>query len=50
MCHAYANLKKMGGKRQHSKSPEDDVANAAETLCRSILRYKECKRCGKTLS
>nr|XP_034320577.1 transient receptor potential cation channel subfamily M member-like 2 [Crassostrea gigas] len=43
MCHVYKYLKSMGGKWVHFPSPEDVVANAAEALCRSALRYEKCQ-------
>lgn len=32
-----------------SESQDSEVANAAETLCRTILRYEKCTLCGKSL-
>lgn len=32
-----------------SESQDSEVADAAETLCRTILRYEKCTLCGKSL-
>lgn len=52
MCHTHKTTKKQTEEIEidETSTPQDsEVAGAAETLCRTLLRYKKCIRCGKSV-
>lgn len=49
MCQLSNDLSTTGNIEEGNSSQDFKVADAAEALCRTILRYEKCIRCGKSI-
>lgn len=47
MCQSFEDSNTTGNIEEGNSSQDFKVAEAAKALCRTILRYEKCFRCGK---